>query len=582
MSRSELEGTDDVAARRNLLRTREYSEETVDDGQTSPENEEISSLDRLVRGEGRRPRLFLGAYAYAGVCALSVISVICAVFAISARFRQHGKNPSAFNDGDLLDITGLHEHHHTHHRGHKDHEHHHSGDMAGVRKGWKIYIESQTGHKRLCTVVVKHKTRLKIHYDSFPDAFDEWVPLHSKRVLGIAPTTTSTTITTSRTTTTVTTTTVTTTTITTTTVTTTTTPRQYVSLFCFTLARTDNQEIDIIRLQMTKRIGIYDCDEQIVFSDKAVWISSGPTYLRGHHQKILITTQKVGANLSDASASGKVAARNAAWLNAGDYVKCWQQVIIDGRYRFHDWVAKVDPDTAFMPARLRAHLMHKPSKDSPAAYLRTCKTTPRKCLTTLTISRSYGSDWKVKVVAASTDTYSISAKCEDDSRFGQECRRQGWGRGTHPVVNQAGKRISLGNCCNEVNKVKDVHRHCPQRQAESEEPGLSGALEVLSMRAVEMYGQQGHRCLADGYMDMGEEFFIQECLDLLGVEALAGSDMLSDEFCGGTPGNCKGRQVAFHPFKKESDYLRCMSNAFMVPNVPELHADLLRVAHADG
>jgi len=335
-------------------------------------------------------------------------------------------------------------------------------------------------------------------------------------------------------------------------------------------------------LQLEKRVGLYDCDEQIVFSDKVTWLSEGPTYLRGHKNQILIETVKVGADFSDAKLGGEAGARKAAWLNAADYVQCWRHVIDDGRFRWHDWVVKVDPDTVFMPARLRAQLMHKPEHSSDAVYLRTCKTTPRKCVNTLTISRSYGGDWQMQVVGASTDNYMVAAQCDATTGHGQECKSQGWGDGVNLVVNQNQKTVGEGNCCNEKNLVKSVTQDCPQEQSESKDPGLSGALEVISKAGVEVFGQEVQRCLRPGYGAIGEEFFLQECLEVLGVKDLPGIDLLSDEFCGGFPQRCHGSQVAFHPFKTVDEYLQCMGEAFEEASVPELHSDLFQLSQADG
>jgi len=513
---------------------------------------------------------------------------VAAFLAAAATMRGDSAATRDMMVADESDVVGLSAHHKesegSHHRRRKTH---HPYYLAHAKEGWKVYVKSHTGHKRACTVLHVMTKHVKIHYDTFPDAFDEWIPKHSSRILGLVPTTTSTSTSTTRTVTSTTTFTETTTststsTQTTTTSSSTTTPRQYVSLFCFTLARSDNDELAIMRMQLEKRIGVYDCDEQIVFSDEVTWLSEGPTYLRGHSNKILIETHKVGVNFSDALTGSEADARTAAWLNAADYVKCWKEVIMDGRFRWHDWVVKVDPDTVFLPARLRAQLMHKPDHASDAVYLRTCKSTPRKCLNTVTLSRSYGADWSIQVVGSSDDTYIVESVCDTSSEHGQNCEKEGWGKGVHNVKNQNSKVVGEGNCCNEKNAVKSVTNECPQKQSESKDPGLSGALEVMSKAAVEKFGQQYQQCLVDGYGSTGEEFFLQECLELLGVGHMPGEHLLSDEFCGSYAEECRGTQVAFHPFKTLESYLLCMGHAFEELSVPELHADLLQVSHADG
>mmetsp|Transcript_123322 Transcript_123322/g.310409 ORF Transcript_123322/g.310409 Transcript_123322/m.310409 type:complete len:519 (+) Transcript_123322:37-1593(+) len=44
--------------------------------------------------------------------------------------------------------------------------------------------------------------------------------------------------------------------------------------------------------------------------------------------------------------------------NIDVFIKYWQQVHDDGRYKSHDWIAKVDTDAVFFPARLKLHLQN--------------------------------------------------------------------------------------------------------------------------------------------------------------------------------------------------------------------------------
>jgi len=61
-------------------------------------------------------------------------------------------------------------------------------------------------------------------------------------------------------------------------------------------------------------------------------------------------------------------------LRLGVFRAVWARVVQAGRFRLHDWTAKVDPDTVFFPDRLRAALQHRGhAADEPAAYLKSCK-----------------------------------------------------------------------------------------------------------------------------------------------------------------------------------------------------------------
>lgn len=476
----------------------------------------------------------------------------------------------------------------------------------------KLMIASQTGRNRVCTVVNVDPLgkRVKVHYDGFPDAFDEWMDQSSERILGVAVTSTSTTLTTTSstrtstthtetsttsTTRTFTTTTATTSTTTTITTTTTTTPRRYVSLFCFTLARSYGFEIDITRLQLAKGTGIFDCDETVVFSDVRTWISQGPTYLvnpDGTKPEILIETVDIGMKLSPyidklALVNGDEAALQnvaASWRNAPHLVECWRRLLEDGRYKFHDWVVKVDPDAAFFPARLRARLAKPPfvASTSESAYLRTCGVTPHRCVWSITLSRAYGTDWTTKVIGESSDSFTIGG-CDATSKAGKECVNGGWGTGINVIVNQRGETVGLANCCSEDNHVIAQTAQCPQTQKPKGHQGISGALEAFTSKAVDLYGMQGTRCLLDtSYKTWGEEYFLQECMDYLGAKPLDGTSLLRDKYCNGDPTDCTSSEVAFHPIADTPQYMHCAAQAFEDLATVELHSDLLKATEAEG
>lgn len=344
------------------------------------------------------------------------------------------------------------------------------------------------------------------------------------------------------------------------------------------MARSDNEELTLVRLQLEKRIGIYDCDVQVVYSDVKTWLSQGPTYLR-KQSDVMIQTEKLPVNFKDAKTEP-----HAAWLNAKDYMLCWQQIVQDTRVLWHDYVVKVDPDTVLLPGRLREGLRTVSLGANRAVYFRSCKSTPRKCVHTVTVTRSYGADWQLKVTGTSTDKFAISPVCSVDTPHGENCKAHNWGDGVHVVVDQNNRTIGEGNCCNEVESIASTDSDCPQQQTERPEPGLSGALEVISREAVDRYGRHGQRCLGNHYGDVGEEFFMEECLKLLGVTPLSGPQLLADEFCGSAPGGCRGTQSAFHPLKTPEEFVQCAGAAMENLLIPELHANLLNahVPTADG
>mmetsp|Transcript_134076 Transcript_134076/g.388074 ORF Transcript_134076/g.388074 Transcript_134076/m.388074 type:complete len:557 (+) Transcript_134076:68-1738(+) len=455
---------------------------------------------------------------------------------------------------------------------------------------WRAWVKSKTGHRRQVTITAADPERVKVHYDGFPSLFDEWIDRDSDRIVRVATPassltttlTTSTVTTTTETTTTRTssTSTFTTTTATTTTSTSTTTPRRYTSVFCFTLARSDNHELALVRLQLEKSIGLFDCDGQMVFSDVQTWLSQGPTFmqLQGRSQPMLIETVPVPANLHDVKANPL-----AKWTNVKDYMECWDRLIADGRYKWHDWVAKVDPDTVFLPGRLRDRLRTAPEDSGNGFYYHTCKWAPRKCVHTVNVQRDGYPDWGFQIAGTSKDQFHVRPTCDDSTSKGKYCRRMGWGSGEHVIENQDGHKVYAGNCCTDHETVKNVLSKCPQQQTESPESGMSGALELLSRKAVDVYATNYRLCKENGYgNDVGEEFFMQACMKLLRATSLHGTELLSDTYCGGVPNDCSTAEVAFHPFKTTEDYMGCVAKAVLNLKVPELHDDLLHTQQADG
>lgn len=396
--------------------------------------------------------------------------------------------------------------------------------------------------------------------------------------------TTETTTSLTTTTMTYTTTTGTTTTVTSSTSTTTTTPRRYVSLFCFTVISTTNYEVDLLRVQVEKGIGITACEDYLVFSDVKTWLSAGPTFM-GRQPKVLVETEVVPINVSGKTQVSSQSLE-AAWLNTENFIQVWERIIHHGGYRHHDWTVKVDPDAVFMPARLRAHLGTAP--DVPlngTVYFRNCMHDHRKCFLRLKLSRTYGDAWETEELAGTSgDTFHIEG-CDATHGDGPVCIQHNWGKGVNVVKNQNGAPVAYGNCCKEGNAVVHINKRCVQKPHHApgvKETRMNGALEVISRKAVELYGRESHRCIAAkkvgvDWTGWGEDYFMQWCLGFLGATNVEAPKLLSDSFCGAKPGDCGGGASAFHPFKDVESYLACVSKLLLDVTVPEMHSDLLNV-----
>lgn len=116
-------------------------------------------------------------------------------------------------------------------------------------------------------------------------------------------------------------------------------PWGHPSMFCFAVARV-GYEMDIMRVQAQKAAGIFACDDAAVYSNTKVDLVPG------------VSTTIIGMAIGGWSKDGTAA-------NSQTFFNAWAAVNADGRFREHDFVVKVDPDTVLMPDRLRGHLAPK-------------------------------------------------------------------------------------------------------------------------------------------------------------------------------------------------------------------------------
>jgi len=86
---------------------------------------------------------------------------------------------------------------------------------------------------------------------------------------------------------------------------------------------------------------------------------------------------------------------------------------------------------------------------------------------------------------------------------------------------------------------------------------LFGSLEVFSRTALGMYKADAWRCKADlDWQGWGEDFFMQNCMEMLQVGKVNGVSFLGDARCYYAP--CTDTtKVAFHDFKDVGAYFAC-------------------------
>lgn len=117
------------------------------------------------------------------------------------------------------------------------------------------------------------------------------------------------------------------------------------SLFCWLLTTTNTEELALVRDQKSKHWGIFTCEEHAVLSDTSVEVGADEC--------------SIAIGSTDCQKGGW-----GSWINSWAFVKAWETIVKDGRYKQHDWVVKVDPDTVFFADRLKAH-MQGASGDDP-------------------------------------------------------------------------------------------------------------------------------------------------------------------------------------------------------------------------
>eukprot|EP00418_Pyrodinium_bahamense_P023852 CAMPEP_0179131874 /NCGR_PEP_ID=MMETSP0796-20121207/62660_1 /TAXON_ID=73915 /ORGANISM="Pyrodinium bahamense, Strain pbaha01" /LENGTH=560 /DNA_ID=CAMNT_0020830809 /DNA_START=124 /DNA_END=1807 /DNA_ORIENTATION=+ len=128
------------------------------------------------------------------------------------------------------------------------------------------------------------------------------------------------------------------------------------SLYCFALMQPVGYELLLLQLQWKKKAGIFECDEPAILSSRVVDVAPG------------LKTRVVDSDLKCTYGGEFMTA-----LNTDIFMAVWKKVIEDGRYSFHAWTIKVDPDCVFFPIRLKEKLKKHPENSPAGVYLNNCK-----------------------------------------------------------------------------------------------------------------------------------------------------------------------------------------------------------------
>lgn len=130
------------------------------------------------------------------------------------------------------------------------------------------------------------------------------------------------------------------------------------SLWCFALMLPWGYETELLSDQLSRRIGIFACDDYTVFSNTTM-------RLTGKGTSSSVWTHPIGGSLV-VGLGGKY---NTA-MNTGVFIRVWKSVFLLGHFQEHSWTVKVDPDTVFVASRLRRMLAFEPETN---VYVNNCK-----------------------------------------------------------------------------------------------------------------------------------------------------------------------------------------------------------------
>lgn len=110
----------------------------------------------------------------------------------------------------------------------------------------------------------------------------------------------------------------------------------------------DSYEVGLLRAQYEQgKLGLFGCNEWTVYSNKTFRMNPE------HEEKALET------HIIDGPLSGVMGGEFHTVLNTVVFLKFWNKVIGNQAALKADWVVKLDPDTVFIPLRLRALLRTK-------------------------------------------------------------------------------------------------------------------------------------------------------------------------------------------------------------------------------
>jgi hypothetical protein len=137
------------------------------------------------------------------------------------------------------------------------------------------------------------------------------------------------------------------------------------NLFCFSVYLEDtgstkkSYALDLLRTNLFLGSSIFGCEAYRVYSDVATWIS--PDQVN--------TVQVFDPTGNDFHFEKRK--HMGTWVNAGIFIQVWKAIQKEGIWKSKDYTVKADPETVFLPMRLRAKLENQKVTDN-GIYFENC------------------------------------------------------------------------------------------------------------------------------------------------------------------------------------------------------------------
>mmetsp|Transcript_6490 Transcript_6490/g.18075 ORF Transcript_6490/g.18075 Transcript_6490/m.18075 type:complete len:651 (-) Transcript_6490:176-2128(-) len=294
-----------------------------------------------------------------------------------------------------------------------------------------------------------------------------------------------------------------------------------VSLYCFSLMMPYGYEPNLLNEQQQRKVGIFACNEAVVFSNMSTLISG--------------EMSPIDVDVVEGSLAVPFGGKWMTALNTGVFNRIWSRVVQLGRYRYHDWVVKVDPDAVFFPSRLAQLLRHRTPFNDDKVIRHVKEPNHLQC-------------GNCQLKGSEHETCASHVRAHQKN--GHTCRK------ALELVSEAAPKGCGCECDDFACDLPGSSMYLNNCKW-----GLHGPIEVLSRRAVATYAAGLPQCVPLLENAWGEDKFLDKCLQQLGVERINEYSLLSEVACGEQPAPCGTSKVAFHPFKSIQSYFTCFEYA---------------------